>query len=166
MTDDNVLRFTAHNFALFCYDCSDVHVVYGRFAHDLWDEGTRAPVKTAGHADRYPNMKFGTYAAFEPPIEARWTANDGTTLSCEVDLNEVFPDRAVLHGADPRAIFTRLPISGRDPTLIVEINDRTISIYMDVFVQTVPAGTDVADSAVVSAREETRYRTLAFTRTL
>lgn len=160
MTDDNVLRFTAHNFALFCYDCSNVHVVYGRRAHDLWDEGTPAPVKTAAHADRYPNMKFGTYTAFETTLEARWTAHDGTTLSCEVDLNEVFPDRVVPHNVDPRRIYAPMPITGREPTILVEVNDRTLNIYIDATIQSLPEGADPSKVA----RDETHCRTLAYTR--
>lgn len=161
MTDDNVLRFTEHNFALFCYDCSNVHVVYGRRAHDLWDEGKAAPARTAADARRYPNAKFGTYRAFETPLDARWSALDGTPLSCQVDLDAVFPERIVPHTVDPRRIYRPMPISGRQPTILVEIDDRTLSVYIDATIQTLPEGADP-----LAGRDETDCRTLAFTRTL
>jgi hypothetical protein len=154
------LRFSTHHFALFCYAVSDVRVTYAGRAHELWDEGGPAPAKTAADATRYPNAQFGVYEAFEGPVQARWRAQDGSALSWDVDLEQVFPDRTVLHGADPQRIYAPIPLTGGRPVLIVELNDRTLNIYMDVTVQTVPA------SAAATKRDETEYRTLAYSHTL
>lgn len=151
------LRFTTHHFALFCYAVSDVHVVYAGRAHDLWDDGEAAPARTPADDTRYPNGQFGVYHAFEGPVQARWRALDGSARSCEVDLDQVFADRVVRHGADPQRLYAPHPLIGGAPVLIVEINDRTLSIYMDVTVQTLP------DDPASPRRDQTDYRTLAYT---
>ena len=97
------------------------------------------------------------YHAFEGPVQASWRAHDGSALSCEVDLDQVFADRLVRHGADPQRLYAPQPLIGGAPVLIVEINDRTLSIYMDVTVLTLPG--DPASPR----RDKTDYRTLAYT---
>lgn len=151
------LRFTSHHFAVFCYAVADVRVDYAGRTRALWDEGRMAPARTPADATRYPNAQFGLYQAFEGPLHASWRAHDGSALTWQVDLDQVFPDRAVLHDANPERIYAPMPLTGGAPVLIVELNDRTLSIYMDATVQTLPA--DPASPR----RDQTDYRTLAYT---
>lgn len=160
MSTTDVLHFSAHDLAVFCYSASNVIVTYAGRAHELWDEGENAPTRTAAHDQRYPNGMFGTYRTFESLVQAEWNALDGTRLSTEVDLDQVFPDHVVLHGADPARIYQPNPIIGHEPVLVVEIDDHSLSIFMDVTIQT------LSPDPSAPSYERTRYRTLAHTRTL
>lgn len=160
MITTDVLRFSEHDFAIFCYSASNVEIIYAGHAHNRWSDGEIAPARTAADDQRYTNGKFGTYRTFASIVHAEWNALDGARLSTDVDLDEVFPDHVVLHEADPASIFQPKPIIGPYPIIIVEINDHILSIYMDVTIQTL-----AAESSAIRY-ERTRYRTLAHTRTL
>lgn len=160
MTTPEGLRFSTHDFALFCYAATNINVIYAGRPHTLYEAGKTAPTRTAAHDTRYPNAKFGAYRAFESLVHAEWNALDGTRLITDVDLDQVFPDHLILHGADPARLVRPDPVIGDEPTLVVEINDRSLSIYMDVFLQMLP------DNPAEPLGERIRYRTLAHTRLL
>ena len=89
-----------------------------------------------------------------------WNARDGKHLTHTIDLDEVFKDRVVLHTADAARIYKAKPISGGEPTIIVEVNDRTVSVYMKVSLQLVRA--DPTDTG----RDRSTHFTRAYSKTL
>lgn len=89
-----------------------------------------------------------------------WNARDGTHLTHTIDLDEVFKDRVVLHTADSARIYKAKPISGCEPTIVIEVNDRTASVYMEVSLQLVRA--DPTDTG----RDRSHYFTRAYSKTL
>ena len=69
---------------------------------------------------------------FPSPIEVYWTAMDGVARETEIDLEDIFPDRIVLHNVpreDIRPGWEGAQES-RDVDILLEVNDRTINIYM------------------------------------
>jgi hypothetical protein len=92
-----------------------------------------------------------------PEVDFKWESRDGETHEYTVDLNTLFKDRRVLHTEDSKLIYTPDPISGGEPTIIFEINNRTLNIYMFVTIQ-------VFDPSTKKGAEHD-HRTLVFTKT-
>lgn len=151
------LRFTTHDMGVACYGVSDVSIAYGG-TERLLCSGQLAPAKTAADETRYPNVKFGSYPAFADPLQVRWRARDGSDHACVLALADLFPDRQVLHTEAPARIYQAAPLTGGEPTIIVELVERTLNIYMFASLQLAPGSAG-------GAREERDHRTLAFSRT-
>lgn len=69
---------------------------------------------------------------FPPPAVVRWKSLDGTALEAEVDIGEIFKDELVVHNTPRHEASERTPMV--NPDVIMEINDRTINIYMNAFI--------------------------------
>lgn len=154
-TDD--LTFSSFNMSFFCYEVSEVFFTYARGRWNPVEEEI-ARVKTATDATRFPNMKIGSDCPFQGPLKVRWRARDGAQLEIIVDLEKIFPEYKVLHTEPPERIFRPLPIVG-EPTIIAELNDRTLNIYMLTNIQLT-----ARDGG--AGRERGVHRILAFSQTL
>ena len=57
---------------------------------------------------------------------------DGVARHVELDLEEVFPDRLILHNAREEDVAPDwgLMIGSRSVDILLEVNDRTINLYM------------------------------------
>ncbi len=158
MTTADDLTFSSFDLAFFCYEVSEVSVTYARSSwHPVKD--TMARAKTAADAGRFPNARIGSYRPFEGPLQLRWRARDGAQLETAIDLDRVFPERKVLHGEAPERLYRPMPFSGGEPTIVVELVDRTVNIYLLVYLQLI-----ARDGGPV--RERAEHRTLAFSATL
>ena len=75
------------------------------------------------------------------PIEIHWTSLDGMAHHVEIDLlKDIFPEREVLHNVpkeDVNEDWVRYE-GGKisSPDILMEVNDRTINIYMKEMVLT------------------------------
>ncbi len=153
MTNDTTLKFASHNLNIQVYSASDVYLVYAGTPHTL-AKGTLAAAKTERDNNRYPNFKSGTYPTFAGLVEVKWRAADGSQLQTTLDFDQIFKDRKVLHQDDASRIYKNDPTYG-DPTLIVEVNDRTLNVYMFVTLR-LEKGADI---------EHHEWRTLAYSNT-
>lgn len=86
------------------------------------------------------------------PVEIAWTSLDGKEHYAEIDLiKDVFPNQVVLHNVpkddvnDDWARYEKGKTS--PPEILVEVNDRTVNVYMKAHVLTksfpIPGRTDV-----------------------
>lgn len=128
------LTFVQHNFGAHCFDTIGCRITYGGFTHgvDRDDEvsppvssykGTHTQLLSAGHIAR---------RNFPPPAQVRWRSKDGAPHEAEVDIADIFKDRAVRHNVPLDQVLGDLG----DPDIILEVNDRTINVYMRAFVPT------------------------------
>jgi hypothetical protein len=155
-----VLKFSTHDFGILCYGgIANLEIVYAGSPHELCFD-TPAREKLPSDEKRVPGFLSGSYPAFAGPVEMEWNARDGIHLTHTIDLDEVFKDRVVLHTADSARIYEAKPISGGEPTIIVEVNDRTVSVYMKVSLQLVRA--DPTDTG----RDRSTHFTRAYSKTL
>lgn len=69
---------------------------------------------------------------FPSPVKVRWTAMDGVERTAEVDLESIFPDRLILHNAREDEVRDGwgLERNARRAEILLEVNDRTINVYM------------------------------------
>lgn len=157
---NGILKFSTHDFGILCYGgITNLNLVYGGSGHELCKD-TPGREKLPSDEKRGPGFKSGSYRAFAGPVDMEWNARDGTHLTHTIDLDEVFKDRVVLHTADSARIYKAKPISGCEPTIVIEVNDRTVSVYMEVSLQLVRA--DPTDTG----RDRSHHFTRAYSKTL
>ncbi len=132
------IRFQAHLFDAYCFSTYGCRVVYaGRLrANDSPDE---LKSSSAAISDKYPNVLragMGPIPNFPPPAQVSWRAKDGTALEASVDLDDIFKDRLVRHHLKREEVSERGIGPGAMPEIILEVNDRTINVYMRAHIST------------------------------
>jgi hypothetical protein len=140
MVIDNLLKFRTHDFGILCFGgVTNVNLVYAGSGHNLCVSDP-ASEKTPADKERVPGFLSGAYHAFAGPVEMDWNARDGTHLSHTVDLNEVFKDKIIPHACDSTRIYEKKPVTCGKPTVIVEMDDRTVNVYLYAEIQLVRDG--------------------------
>lgn len=67
------------------------------------------------------------------PLEVQWISLDGSRHSVEIDLvGEIFPGQVILHEVEKEDVweFWNSDRTGHAPDVLLEVNDRTITVYM------------------------------------
>ncbi len=120
------LTFKDHNFGVDCYNASDLEVIYanmkdfekgkcrGRLPHDK----SRIKANTLG------------LVAFSGPVDVKWKSKDGKQHQYQLDLNEIFKEKQVLHHEKIEDISIKS--YSYTPGIYVEVDDRTLNVYMDL----------------------------------
>lgn len=130
------LRFAQHNFGAHCFDTIGCRVTYAGFTHgvDRDDEvsqpmssykGSREQLLRAGHVGK---------RNFPPAAHLSWRSKDGVPHEADVDIGEIFKDRVVRHNV-PREDY-REDLGIADPDIVLEVNDRTVNVYMRALIPT------------------------------
>ncbi|MBB4132704.1 hypothetical protein [Xanthomonas sp. 3075] len=134
------IPFSNHAFGAMCYDTYGCKVLYdGRYA--ARDPDDVKEISSASLGDDYPgNLKANTigirnFPHFPPPAEVTWRSKDGQSHHATVDLEAIFKDKVVLHHV-PQDQLPPILQADISPDIILEVNDRTINVYMKAFVQT------------------------------
>jgi hypothetical protein len=127
------LRFVRHSFGAFCYSTYGCQIRYGGYRRVEPDDTLQIASESLG--DKYPgNLGAGHLGImnFPPPAQVSWLSKDGTSHQAEVDIGQIFKDQVVLHNVP------REEVSGSPGTveIILEVNDRTVNVYMRAFVST------------------------------
>lgn len=140
------LRFSSYSFGATCYNTLACRVLFCNAIHTLNKE-LDAPSGQPHRPDWKNNWSgdfihdSGPRDSFPTPVEIKWTALDGVQREVEIDLNDVFPDRLILHDAKPEDLEPWWAESGfmgrgHNVDILLEVNDRTINIYMKSRVRT------------------------------
>jgi hypothetical protein len=130
------LRFRTHNFAAFCYDTYGCKVHYA----GLWDIDEDPQIlqpSSASYGVDYQRGWLGGHLGIEnfpSPVEVSWRSKDGQPHAARIDIGAIFADQLIRHRV-PRAEIPE-DASIPDPDIVLEINDRTINVYMRGFVPT------------------------------
>lgn len=128
------LFFIKHHFSTQCFDTQYCRVRYGSMPHEH-----REPTGSVESVGRhYPAIltqaKRIGIDNFAGPVEITWRSKDGTTLEARIDFEGLFPDRLVPIPPTVRRedIPERINIS--EPTIVVEVVDRTVNVYTMTFI--------------------------------
>lgn len=129
------LRFYHHGFAVRCYNTVRCQVVY--YDHDftrLFGDKPFGPPPSSDYRDHWASATRSWIPNFPPPAEVRWVALDGTEHEAKVDIGEIFKDQRVLY----RVPDAQIPDKswGDDPDIFLEVNGRTVNVYMKAFIAT------------------------------
>jgi hypothetical protein len=135
-THEVPLHFVRHDFEAHCYNSIGCKIAYaGRY------QINDAPDKVSGPPPADRNEAWGPGEGpirnFPPPAEVTWKSLDGVAHDAKVDLASIFKDGLIWHKVPKAdmADFYRGPVAG-DPDIHLEVNDRTINVYMTMLIPT------------------------------
>ena len=131
-----VLNFKFHSFNALCFDTYGCKVVYAgltvpndasnkkrlSFAEWSGNEGENALKRAFGG---HINIKN-----FPAPAKVTWRSKDGTYHSAEIDIGKIFKDERIIHHLPLRDFPYSPETTGRDVTILLIVDDRTIKVYM------------------------------------
>lgn len=128
---DGPFRFWQHNFSAYCFSTWGCRVTYGPYR--VRDQPDTRFFEPSGPG--YLNLLGGGYVGirnFAGPVILDWRAADKTPLHYELDFNRLFADGLIRH--DTPLDLINPDASVPDPDIVVEINDRTVRVYMKAFI--------------------------------
>ena len=129
------LRFYNHGFAVHCYNTIRCQVIY--YDHDftrLLGDKPSGPPPSPDYREKWSMAMRSWIPNFPPPAEVRWTSLDGTEHEAKVDIGAIFKDQRVLYRVPDKEIPDQS--WGDDPSIFLEISDRTLNVYMKAFIAT------------------------------
>lgn len=133
------LRFRSHSFSVYCYDTYGCKVVYAGHRQLSEDDQELQP-SSASYGPAYQRNWSGSHLMiqnFPAPAEVRWRSKDGELHEARIDIGELFKDQLIRHNV-ARDEMSDVP-DGRfrnEPGILMEVNDRTIRVYMRVHIST------------------------------
>lgn len=133
------LRFKSHSFSVNCYDTYACKVNYADLLQRNDDPDKLRPSSSTYKGDYRRNWS-GTHAMirnFPSPALVSWRSKDGQAHRAEIDIGEIFSDQVIRHNV-PRDEMLDVPggIYRNEPSIILEVNDRTIRVWMRAHVPT------------------------------
>ncbi|MDH7451905.1 hypothetical protein QF205_02270 [Luteimonas composti] len=129
------LKFVQHNFGGFCYSTYGCTIQYGGYSRTEPDD--HLAISSESLAGKYPgNLRAGYLGirGFPGPARVSWRSKDGVSHEATIDIAAIFKDRLILHNVPREEI--REGVSITNPGIILEVNDRTINVYMRAFIPT------------------------------
>lgn len=145
------LRFHRHSFGVRCMNTLASSVVYNRFQFGTRKAGTYGEPfdSPSGPPQETDWRKFWSAGniistddgkTFPGSVELEWVSLDGVSHQLSLDLDRVFPDRFILHRIDRSEVgeawLETLSLDPVRPEILLELNDRTIRIYMRALIVT------------------------------
>lgn len=127
---DGPFRFWRHSLGVYCFSTWGCRVQYG--PHAIRDRPSDEWQPTADEVS--PGLRArmrgtqGDFRNFEGPLLIEWHDKDRTPRRLEVDLGRVFADGLIRHSVPQADIAPHFSIG--DPSIIVEIEDRTVRLHM------------------------------------
>lgn len=136
------LRFDSFAFGARCYNTLACSILFNNYQHSVYvNEASGPPYapdwKKDWHAGYNMDRDIVTQG-FPPPVQVKWTALDGVERRTEIDLEAIFPNREILHNVPRDEVWELWPHNkySRMAEIFLEINDRTINVYMKALVKT------------------------------
>lgn len=122
------LRFRAHNFGAHCFDTLRCEILYLGFSHGTKDQPAPSIASYGRPHASLLSAGRGPIPNFPPPATVTWISKDGAAHQAEVDIGEIFKDGLIRHQLKREEVSTEgsLPL----PDIILEVDDRTINVYM------------------------------------
>lgn len=150
------LRFTHHSFDAHCYNTQKCRVRYAKTLEVDRDEPSPAPPRP----DYSKFWGLATHVGidnFPEPARVEWTSADGTALEADVDIGHIFKDQLVLHRVPKEMLPDTTVKHGDGPSIFLEVNDRTLTVYMRqmVFLKHDGPGTSPFKHELIQAWQKT-----------
>lgn len=128
------LRFDSFSFGARCYNTIRCSILYGNQEHSVYlDEPSGAPYSPDWKKSWSAGYIVMPEHVFPPPVQVKWTSMDGVENRASVDIEAIFPGRKVLHEVPREDLWEEwAKIHSHAPYILLEVNDRTINVYMKV----------------------------------
>lgn len=124
------LKFKAHYFGAHCFDTQRCEILYRDFPHGAKDKPAPSVASYGRPLEKLLTAGRGPIPNFPSPAKITWQSKDGTPLEAEVDIGEIFKDRLIRHNLTESEVTPATLVSDHAPGIILEVNDRTINVYM------------------------------------
>ncbi len=121
------LWFTGHNFGAHCFDTQRCRILYRGFPHGS-DRPSPSVASFGRPLEKLLSAGRGPIPNFPAPAIVTWQSKDGSSHRAEIDIGEIFKDRLIRHNVPRDEIPEKASIP--PPDIIIEVNDRTVSVYM------------------------------------
>ena len=127
---DGPFRFWRHSLGVYCFRTWGCSVQYG--AETVWEEPSderQRPLE-----ERPPGMRNrmrgtqGSFRNFEGPLVANWRDDKKHPHRLELDLAKILADGLIRPNVPNDEIAPQYSVGA--PSIVVEINDRTVRLYM------------------------------------
>jgi hypothetical protein len=133
------LRFDSFSFDARCYHTLKCMVIFSKSHHisEKYQIGPSGEPYAPDWKDHWhAGYNISAEDVFPSPVEVYWTAMDGIARKAVIDLEKIFPERLILHNALEEEVMDGwgLEDHARRVQILVEVNDRTINIYMRAWV--------------------------------
>ncbi|HEX7802047.1 MAG TPA: hypothetical protein VF471_04760 [Pseudoxanthomonas sp.] len=122
------LEFRAHYFGAHCFDTQQCEILYRGFPHGNKDSPSPSVASYGRPLEDLLSAGRGPIPNFPSPAEVTWRSKDGTSHEASIDIGGIFKDQLVRHHVAREDASD--PASDGMPAIIVEVNDRTINVYM------------------------------------
>jgi hypothetical protein len=135
------LTFKRHDFAAFCYNTIGCEVVYANnnFTRPYSDGIATSAPPPGNYRQKWSYAGYLGIENFPAPAEVHWTSKDGTHHEASVDIGAIFKDEHILYTVPndeiAEGIFSS-PGPSIEPSIYLEVNDRTVSVFMRAFIPT------------------------------
>lgn len=134
------LRFDSFDFGARCYNTLRCSIIFANHQHSPFeeDEPSGLPFSPDWKDHWEAGFIVSPNEVFPPPVEIKWTAMDGVERRTSVDLEAIFPNREILHNVPREEVDEMWWVSefSRHAEILLEVNDRTINVYMKAWVLT------------------------------
>ena len=129
-----VLHFKLHSYGGFCFNTYECKVVYAGLAQPNTPPGKLRPSFESVGGERFLKTMGGSgyinIKNFPAPAKVTWRSKDGTSHSAEIDIGKIFKDERIIHHLPLRDFPHSPETTGRDVTILLIVDDRTIKVYM------------------------------------
>jgi hypothetical protein len=135
------LKFKRHEFAAFCYNTIGCEVIYANnnFTRQFSHDAASPPPASPHYRDNWGLTGWGPVFNFPPPALVRWKSLDGTSHETTVDIGTIFRDEVIRYSVADNDIADGIfsnPGPAGEPTIFLEVNDRTINVFMRALIPT------------------------------
>ncbi len=129
------LIFKRHAFQAYCFNTLKCKIVYNNYQFmPSFADKPSGPPPSSDYRKHWPFASNLGIRNFPTPAQVHWTSLDGAEHDAKVDIGAIFKDEHVLYNVSDAEIPDRS--WGGDPGIFLEVNDRTINIYMKAFIAT------------------------------
>ncbi|MCX7514862.1 hypothetical protein [Frateuria sp. STR12] len=135
------LKFKQHNFRAHCYNTIGCEVIYANnnFTRRYYGDKIAPPPSSTDYRDAWGLAGYLGIPNFPPPAEVKWKSLDGMAHEAKVDIGAIFKDELIRYNVPNDQIAEGLypgPGPAGPPSIFLEVNDRTISVFMKAIIPT------------------------------
>lgn len=135
------LKFKRHDFAAFCYNTIGCEVIYAgnNFTRLYSGDVVASPPPSADYRQKWNLAGYLGIPNFPPPAKVHWKSMDGVAHEARVDIGAIFKDELIRYSVSNDQIADGLypgPGPAGEPSIYLEVNDRTISVFTKMFIPT------------------------------
>lgn len=134
------VQFRDFAFGAICYATRNCSVIFANHDFTRLSRGVVKPPASGKHyREAWGDASYAGIRNFPAPAVVEWTSTDGAQHEAEVDIGAIFKDQWALNNVPvaDAIVNSTSPIGPLVmPSIFLEVNDRTINVYIKTFIAT------------------------------